>query len=146
MKLIEILTDLEKGKISADQAESLIRQSYQQMSVEQVEELAKKYFPTPLNKIGEPITTPVGQNPKGWRKFLSAFKKGYYASGNAPTLKVEGLKVDKEKEFQKVLKCLKNNKVMVDTREDGIYIRLAGNEAKGEAFTLHFALAYPFKK
>jgi len=35
---------------------------------------------------------------------------------------------------------------MVDTREDGIYIRLAGRESEGEAFTLHFALAYPFPK
>jgi len=60
--------------------------------------------------------------------------------------KEEPKKLDKEKEFQKVLKCLKNNKVVVDTREDGIYTRLAGRESDGEAFTLHFALAYPFPK
>jgi len=60
--------------------------------------------------------------------------------------KEEPKKLDKEKEFQKVLKCLKNNKVVVDTRDDGIYIRLAGRESDGEAFTLHFALAYPFPK
>lgn len=65
----------------------------------------------------------------------------------SPSVKADGwVSVDKEKEFQKVLKCLKNNKVMVDTREDGIYIRLAGRESEGEAFTLHFALAYPFPK
>lgn len=52
----------------------------------------------------------------------------------------------KQECFRKVLNCLKNNKVMVDTRDDGIYIRLAGNEDKGEAFTLHFANAYPFDK
>ena len=52
--------------------------------------------------------------------------------------------VDKQKIFQSVLKTLKNNKVMVDTREDGIYVRLAGKESLGEAFTLHFGLVYPF--
>lgn len=46
--------------------------------------------------------------------------------------------------FAAVSKSLKNNKVMIDTREDGIYIRLAGNESKGEAFTLEFAKAYSF--
>ena len=65
----------------------------------------------------------------------------------SPSVKADGwVSVDKEKEFHKVLKCLKNNKVMVNTREDGIYIRLAGRESEGEAFTLHFALAYPFPK
>ena len=65
----------------------------------------------------------------------------------SPAVKADGwVSVDKEKEFHKVLKCLKNNKVMVGTREDGIYIRLAGRESEGEAFTLHFALAYPFPK
>ena len=33
---------------------------------------------------------------------------------------------------------------MVDTREDGIYIRLAGKESQGEAFTLEFVKAYSF--
>jgi len=68
-------------------------------------------------------------------------------ASTTPSVKADGwVSVDKEKEFQKVLKCLKNNKVMVGTREDGIYIRLAGRESEGEAFTLHFALAYPFPK
>jgi len=52
--------------------------------------------------------------------------------------------IDKQKIFQSVLKTLKNNRVMVDTREDGIYVRLAGKESLGEAFTLHFGLVYPF--
>lgn len=70
-----------------------------------------------------------------------------WLKSNAPSVKADGwVSVDKEKEFHKVLKCLKNNKVMVGTREDGIYIRLAGRESEGEAFTLHFALAYPFPK
>ena len=68
-------------------------------------------------------------------------------ASTTPSVKADGwVSVDKEKEFHKVLKCLKNNKVMVGTREDGIYIRLAGRESEGEAFTLHFALAYPFPK
>ena len=68
-------------------------------------------------------------------------------AATTPSVKADGwVSVDKEKEFHKVLKCLKNNKVMVGTREDGIYIRLAGRESEGEAFTLHFALAYPFPK
>jgi hypothetical protein len=53
-------------------------------------------------------------------------------------------KATKEKYFKQVLECLKHNKVMVDTREDGIYIRLAGSESKGQAFTLHFANAFPY--
>lgn len=45
-----------------------------------------------------------------------------------------------EKEFKAVLKTLKNNKVMVDaSRPDGIYIRLAGKEGQGEAFSLEWA-------
>lgn len=49
-----------------------------------------------------------------------------------------------EQKFQAVLKTLKNNKVMVLTKEDGIYIRLAGKEADGEIFTLHQANVLPF--
>ena len=73
--------------------------------------------------------------------------KNNLSASTTPSVKADGwVSVDKEKEFHKVLKCLKNNKVMVGTREDGIYIRLAGRESEGEAFTLHFALAYPFPK
>lgn len=50
-----------------------------------------------------------------------------------------------EKEFKAVLKTLKNNKVMVDTREDGIYVRLAGQESKGEAFSLEWGKVLSFK-
>lgn len=52
----------------------------------------------------------------------------------------------KEKVFQAVLKTLKNNKVMVDTREDGIYVRLAGKEENGEAFTFEWGKVYSFNK
>ncbi len=50
-----------------------------------------------------------------------------------------------QKEFLAVLKTLQGNKVMVDTREDGIYIRLAGKESKGEAFSLEWAKVLSFK-
>ena len=40
--------------------------------------------------------------------------------------------------FTRVLNTLRENKVMVSTREDGIYIRLAGDEDKGESFSKTF--------
>jgi hypothetical protein len=51
-----------------------------------------------------------------------------------------------EQKFQAVLKTLKNNNVMVLTKSDGIYIRLAGNINKGEIFTLHQAKVLPFEE
>jgi hypothetical protein len=51
-----------------------------------------------------------------------------------------------EKDFLAVLKTLKANKVMVMTKYDGIYIRLAGNVEKGEAFSLEWAKVLSFKK
>lgn len=46
--------------------------------------------------------------------------------------------------FEAVLKTLKNNKVMVDTREDGIYVRMAGKPERGECFTLEWGKIYSF--
>lgn len=40
-------------------------------------------------------------------------------------IKVQG--TDSEKEFRRVLNTLRENKVMVETRKDGIWIRLAGS-------------------
>ena len=34
-------------------------------------------------------------------------------------------------EFKRVLNTLRENKIMVDTRDDGIYKRMAGTESKG---------------
>lgn len=48
------------------------------VSAEEIEEFAAKDFPTPLNKSGDNITTPVGQNQKGWGKFLKAYRKGFH--------------------------------------------------------------------
>jgi len=49
----------------------------------------------------------------------------------------------KEEAFKRVLETLKNNKSMVKAREDGIYIRLAGTESKGEAFSLDWVKVFP---
>ena len=50
--------------------------------------------------------------------------------------------MEKQEAFKRVLKTLKNNKSMVEAREDGIYIRLAGKEQNGEAFTLDWGKVY----
>lgn len=47
-------------------------------------------------------------------------------------------------EFKRVLNTLRENKIMVDTREDGIYIRMAGNESKGECFSYEWAKVKSF--
>ncbi len=114
------------------------------MSAEQVEELADKYASEEFDKHS--FSEFKGAENSLWENRKADFIAGYNAA-TTPSVKADGwVSVDKEKEFHKVLKCLKNNKVMVGTREDGIYIRLAGRESEGEAFTLHFALAYPFPK
>ena len=55
--------------------------------------------------------------------------------------------MNKELEFRKVLKTLKMNKVMVKTEKDGIYVRLAGKESSGEAFSLEWGkvLSFPIE-
>ena len=47
-------------------------------------------------------------------------------------------------EFKMVLNTLRENKIMVDTREDGIYIRMAGIESKGECFSYEWAKVKSF--
>lgn len=49
-----------------------------------------------------------------------------------------------EDEFKRDLNTLRENKVMVQTREDGIYIRMAGREEKGECFTYEWAKVKSF--
>lgn len=41
-------------------------------------------------------------------------------------IKVEGIETEKQRNFARVLNTLRENKVMVTTKDDGIYIRLAG--------------------
>lgn len=52
--------------------------------------------------------------------------------------------VSPEDEFKRVLNTLRENKVMVQTREDGIYIRMAGREEKGECFTYEWVKVKSF--
>lgn len=47
--------------------------------------------------------------------------------------------------FKRVLNTLRNNRVMVETRPDGVYIRVAGSVEKGEAFSLDWARVIKFK-
>ena len=46
-------------------------------------------------------------------------------------------------DFERVLKTLSNNKVMVSNRPDGVYIRLAGDANKGEYFMEKFIKVTP---
>ena len=122
-----------------DYAESLEQSHTSPMSAEQVELLESSKIALHTLDCIE-FTREQGTASKRLETAISKL-------ATTPSVKADGwVSVDKEKEFHKVLKCLKNNKVMVGTREDGIYIRLAGRESEGEAFTLHFALAYPFPK
>lgn len=52
----------------------------------------------------------------------------------------------KEEAFRRVLNTLNTNNIMVDTREDGIYIRLAGNESEGEAFSKNFVKVLDYQE
>jgi hypothetical protein len=53
---------------------------------------------------------------------------------------------DNEKEFKRVLNTLRANKVMVFTKVDGIYIRLAGTETKGECYSEEIVKVKSFNK
>lgn len=48
--------------------------------------------------------------------------------------------------FRATLKTLSENKVMVITKEDGIYVRLAGNVNEGEAFRYEWGKVVDFEK
>jgi hypothetical protein len=50
--------------------------------------------------------------------------------------------MDTKSIFHQVIKTIENKKFMIEQREDGIYIRLAGNEEKGEVFTLEWGKVY----
>lgn len=53
---------------------------------------------------------------------------------------------DPEHHFRATLKTLSENKVMVITKEDGIYVRLAGNPNEGEAFRYEWGKVVDFEK
>ncbi len=42
-------------------------------------------------------------------------------------------------EYIRVLNTLRENRIMVEKREDGIYIRMAGSESKEQCFSLEWA-------
>jgi hypothetical protein len=51
---------------------------------------------------------------------------------------VIGSASEPELQFRRVLNTLRENKIMVITKEDGIYIRLAGDVNKGECWMDNF--------
>lgn len=53
---------------------------------------------------------------------------------------------EKENEFRRVLNTLRENKVMVITKDDGIYIRLDGDEQRGQSYFEEFVRVKTFKK
>lgn len=52
----------------------------------------------------------------------------------------------KRQAFTRVLNTLRTNKIVVVTEDDGIYVRMAGDESKGECFSLDFARVVNFEK
>lgn len=52
--------------------------------------------------------------------------------------------ISPQAEYLRVLNTLRENKVMVDTREDGIYIRMGGNESSGECFSYEWVRVKSF--
>ena len=59
---------------------------------------------------------------------------------------IEGSEDEPSLEFRRVLNTLRENKVMVVTQPDGIYIRLAGTESKGQSFSNTFVKVKAFSK
>ena len=61
------------------------------------------------------------------------------------SLPVDGKCVPSEKQakLNRVINTLENGSFMAKVEDDGVYIRLAGDEDEGEAFTLHFANVLP---
>ena len=53
---------------------------------------------------------------------------------------------DSEHHFRATLRTLSENKVMVITKEDGIYVRLAGSPNNGEAFRYEWGKVVDFSK
>lgn len=55
----------------------MVKEDKAKWSDEDVEDYARIDFIPPKNKRSEEMTAPVGANPKGWRKFLNAYRKGF---------------------------------------------------------------------
>jgi len=52
--------------------------------------------------------------------------------------------VSVDDEFKRALNTLRENKVMVRVNDDGIYVRMAGDKKKGEAFSLEWGKVISF--
>jgi len=52
----------------------------------------------------------------------------------------------KEEAFRRVKNTLNNGKYMIHTKDDGVYIRLAGDGSNGEAFTLEWGKVLSIKE
>ncbi len=52
--------------------------------------------------------------------------------------------VSADEKYKRVLNTLRENKVMVRMDQTGIYLRLAGNERKGESFSLEWGKVMSF--
>lgn len=65
-------------------------------------------------------------------------------SKGVSNLKVRGS--NRDRAFIRVVNTVKNGKVNVSIEEDGIYIRLSGNENEGEAFSEKKVKVYDYEK
>ena len=64
----------------------------------------------------------------------------------ASTVPYDPTSEDSRHHFRATEIALRENKVMISTREDGIYVRLAGNVNEGEAFRYEWGKVIDFEK
>ena len=67
-------------------------------------------------------------------------------SGNNPITVYDAGSDDPRHHFRATEITLRENKVMIVTMDDGIYVRLAGSPNKGEAFRCEWAKVVDFSK
>ena len=73
-----------------------------EISEEEIEELAIKCFIPKKNKSGEDYTQLIGQNAAGWKKHLMSFKKGYKAA--LSNISIEPSKTIDEDELVRIMR------------------------------------------
>jgi hypothetical protein len=81
---------------------------------------------------------------KEWGNPFDYFRNLQIEKQRSTNLKVRGS--NRERAFIRVQNTLKNGKVFVSLEEDGIYIRLAGDENQGEAFAEKKVKVYDYEK
>ena len=52
--------------------------------------------------------------------------------------------ISPDEKYKRTLNTLRENKVMVKLERDGVYVRLAGDEKRGEAFSLEWGKVMSF--